>query len=211
MKLPKPDGGGSFTPVPDGSWPAICYRVIDLGTQETTFKGETKEQRKVLLSFELKDEELMIEKDGKSLPMTLHQRYTFSMFERAQLRKHLEAWRGKGFTDDDFDGPNAFQMERLLGAPCLLSVVNKETNGKTYSNIGGISKLPKQMSAGKLVNDTVFLSLEPDEFRREVFDALPDRLKETIMDSPEYQKIAHGGGSRNAYQERALQDDEVPF
>jgi hypothetical protein len=34
MYLPRPSES-NFRPVPAGTWPAICYRVVDLGTQES--------------------------------------------------------------------------------------------------------------------------------------------------------------------------------
>ena len=42
MHLPKPEEGGSFTPIPPGTHLGVCYRVIDLGTQMSNFQGETK-------------------------------------------------------------------------------------------------------------------------------------------------------------------------
>ena len=39
-----------------GSHPAICYQVIDLGTQKSTYQGETKELKKLRISFEICDQ-----------------------------------------------------------------------------------------------------------------------------------------------------------
>lgn len=206
MRLPRPDQGGEFKAVPGGSFPAICYRVIDLGTQESSYKGKTKEQRKVMISFEIKDSDCVMD-DGR--PMTIHQRYTWSMFEKALLRKHLEGWRGKAFADADFDEETGFQIKDVIGKPCLIAVVQETKDGRTYSNIGGIAKLPKGMSAGQLANPTVFLSLELNEFDPAVYDGLPDRIKETIADSPEYQLAANGGG--HGTRAKHVVDDEIPF
>jgi len=198
--------------VPAGTWPAICYRVIDLGTQQTSYKGEAKEQHKVMLSFELKDDECVMRDGAKAgLPMTMHQRYTWSMHEKSNLRKQLEAWRGKKFTDADF-GENGFDVRKLLGVPCLLSVAHNEVGDKVYANIASISKPLKGMSAGELVNPTVYIALEPDEFDREAFAALPDGIRSTIMDSPEYQRLAaNGGGSGREGERGYAQEDEIPF
>lgn len=196
--------------MPAGTWPAICYRVIDLGTQQTSYKGEAKEQHKVMLSFELKDDECVMRDGPKAgLPMTMHQRYTWSMHEKANLRKQLEAWRGKKFVDADF-GESGFDVRKLLGVPCLLSVAHNEVGDKIYANIVSISKPLKGMNVGELVNPTVYIALEVDEFDREAFAALPDGIRSTIMDSPEYQRLAsNGGGSgeRGSY----AQEEEIPF
>ena len=89
MFLPQPTEGGNFEPAPAGTHVAICYRVIDLGTQESVYNGEKKSARKVLISWELPNEE---KADGK--PFVISATYTWSMHEKSTLRKTLEAWRG---------------------------------------------------------------------------------------------------------------------
>src|SRR5262245_51935946 len=111
---PKPTGG-DFTPPPAGTHAAICYRLVDLGTQMGEYKGQPKEQHKIVVSWELVDENM---DDGK--PFSIHQRYTFSLHEKAKLRADLESWRGRTFTEEEL---NAFDLENLLGKPCLVSIV----------------------------------------------------------------------------------------
>lgn len=183
MYLPKPTEGGDFTPPPTGAWPAICYRFIDLGTQTSNFNGETKHQRKVMLSWELTDPEIRMD-DGR--PFTISNRYTWSMHEKSTLRKTLESWRGVAFTDADF-GEGGFDTKKLLGAPCLLSVVQVDKNDKTFANISAIMKLPKGVQPGDLVNESVYFSL--DEFDRDTFGKLSESLQNIIKASPEYQSL----------------------
>jgi hypothetical protein len=45
----------SFTPCPAGSFLASLRRIIDLGTQTSTFEGKTTSARKVLLTWEIVD------------------------------------------------------------------------------------------------------------------------------------------------------------
>jgi hypothetical protein len=201
MYLPRPSES-SFKPVPAGSWPAICYRVVDLGTQESTYQGERKEQHKVLLSFEIHDDECVAE-DGT--PMAIHQRYTWSMHEKSTLRKHLEAWRAKPFTDQDF-GPGGFDIAKLLGVPCMLSIIHNNVNDRTYANVNSIAKLPKGLNAGELLNDKVCIMLDPEEFDRAAFARLPESLKATIMDSPEYRRLYS-----NSSELGREGDSEIPF
>src|SRR6478735_3792609 len=101
-RLPSPSG--NFTPPPAGTFPAICYRILDLGTQHGSYKGKPRVAHKILISWEIKDDEAVME-DGR--PMSIHQNYTWSMNEKAALRKDLESWRGKRFTEADF-GENGF-------------------------------------------------------------------------------------------------------
>lgn len=183
MYLPVPSEGGEFAPPPAGVFPAICYRFIDLGTQTTSFNNETKHQHKVMLSWEITDPEERME-DGR--PWTISQRYTWSMHEKSTLRKTLESWRGKAFEEADF-GPGGFNVQKLIGAPCLMSLVRVDKDGKTYTNISAVTKMPKGMDAGTLANETIYFALE--DYDSAVFSKLSESLQNIIKASPEYQAL----------------------
>lgn len=203
MHLPKPTEGGDFAPPPAGAFAAICYRFIDLGTQTTTFNNETKRARKVMLSWELTDTDERME-DGR--PWTISQRYTWSMHEKATLRKTLESWRGKGFEESDF-GEGGFDVRKLLGAPCMLSLVHAEKGDKTYTNISAVTKLPKGLPPGTLVNEQIYFSL--DDFKAETLAKLSDSLQSTIKSSPEYQAL--GKPRDNGYHAPHFEDGDPGF
>jgi hypothetical protein len=183
MHLPVPTEGGDFAPPPAGAFPAICYRFIDLGTQTTNFSGETKHQRKVMLSWELADDLERME-DGR--PWTISQRYTWSMHEKATLRKTLESWRGAAFEEKDF-GAGGFDTRKLLGTPCMLSLVQVDKEGKRFTNISAVTKLPRGMGVAPLVNEKTYFSL--DDFDPGVFATLSEGLQAIIRSSPEYQAL----------------------
>lgn len=181
--LPPPSqGGGDYTPPPAGTFPAICFRVVDLGRQKTTFSGETKIQHKVMISWEIADAEERMT-DGR--PFTVHKQYTYSTHEKSNFRKDLEAWRGVPFKESDF-GPGGFDIKNLLGKECMLSIVHDEREGSVYANVKSIAKMPKNMIASPLVNPKCFVWLEESDFDREAFDTLSDRIKAKIMLSPEW-------------------------
>jgi hypothetical protein len=214
MHLPKPNDGGDFTPPPAGVFSAICYRFIDLGTQQSSYQGQTKQQHKVMLSWEITDPDERME-DGK--PWTISQRYTWSMSDKATLRKTLESWRGKPFEDPDF-GEGGFDTKNLIGAPCLLSIMRVEKDGKTYANISSVTKLPKQMPPGTLTNEKVYFSLE--DFDASVLAKLSDSLQTIIKASPEYKAIGNGksdsdyhapGGDPGWQPDPSFQDSDIPF
>src|SRR5208337_1405024 len=69
-------------------------------------------------------------------------RYTLSLHEKAALRKDLESWRGRTFTEEELKG---FDVENVLDVPCLLNVIHNGTSGTVYANVSGIMKLPKSM------------------------------------------------------------------
>lgn len=203
MHLPMPDEGGDFKPAPAGSHPAICYRVIDLGTQRKVFNGEESFKRQVRIWWELHGEDCLND-DGK--PLIYSEPYTLSAHEKAALRKHLEAWRGKQFTQAELA---EFDMKSLLGRPCLLNLVHKESNGNVYCNLSSVMKLPKGMSVGAQVNPSVYFSLEPDRFDRAVLNSLPDWLQDKIKKSPEFKKASQVGKQNEP--QPAETDDEIPF
>lgn len=208
MELPKPsEGGGDFELAPIGTHLAVCYRVVDLGTQETTFDGQTKHAHKVLLCWELPDEKMS---DGR--PFIIQSRYTWSMHEKANLRKHLEAWRGVAFSEKDF-GKGGFDIKNILGKPCILTVVHAEHTGKTYANVAGVGKLMKGQTSPQQINSSVYLWLHKDRWDASVYASLTDGLKSTIAKSPEYQELASPPTASNGSPPHGMDamDDEIPF
>jgi hypothetical protein len=182
--IPHP-GETDFKPVPVGPHPARCCRVVELGTQESNFKGEKKFKPQVLVTWELKSRNCRLD-NGKS--MVIHRRYTWSMNEKGKLREHLEGWRGQPFTKADF---GTFDICKLLGAPCLVTVAHSvnPTNGKTSAKVSAVAKPLDGMTVGELENDKEFLSLDPRQFNQEAFDKLPDWIKALIELSPEYRGL----------------------
>src|SRR5690606_30485943 len=132
--LPKPEGG-HFELAPAGTVIARCYRFLDLGSHDQPYQGESKGlKRPVMTALELPTEG---EYAGK--PFTIHKRYTWSMHEKATLRKDLESWRGRKFNDADF-GPGGFDVRNLLGKVCTLTITHSasENGDRQYANITAI-------------------------------------------------------------------------
>lgn len=201
--IPKPDDK-DFSPVPQGNHIAVCYRVIDLGTQRGEYMGKENHRRKVLISWEIPDEKM---DDGR--PFTIGQRFTWSMSEMAALRKVLESWRGKAFSDADF-GKDGFDIMNVIGVGCMLNVVHENKNGKTYSNIASVARLPKGMSAPAPTNPRCYVWLSKEEFIQENFDKLSDGLKATIQASPEFKALSEPERITDARTHPEL-EDEIPF
>lgn len=204
--LPSPKGG-SFSPAPEGSHAAACCRIVDLGTQDTSYKGVAGRKRQLIISWELFTEERMA--DGR--PFSIGRKYTWSTHEKSGLRKDLEMWRGKKFAESDF-GPGGFDIRKILGQPCLISVAHGEYNGNVTSNVAGVTKLPRGMTVGGPSNPEVFLWLDPDDFDRKVFDSLSDKLKEIIGLSPEYKAIITGKPVAHEELHQGVDpNDDIPF
>src|SRR4051812_4472100 len=114
------NGGGDFQSAPVGTHIARCIRLIDLGTQQGEWMGKPTHKNQVLVMWELPNEMMQTEDGDK--PFIVSKFYTNSLGEKANLRKDLTTWRGRDFTDDEL---NKFDLQTILGAACMLSVVPK--------------------------------------------------------------------------------------
>ena len=132
--------GGSFVPAPAGAHAAVCVDVVDLGMLEVSFGGKTSHKHKIRIVWQISE----VMSDNR--PFIVQKRYTLSLHQKASLRKDLESWRGKQFSPEELEG---FDVEKLLGIPCLLNVIQESKDGDTYSNVTSIMRLPKGMEAPK--------------------------------------------------------------
>jgi hypothetical protein len=199
MKLPKPSTN-TYELVPAGNHLGVCWQVIDLGTQTTTFNDEIKKARRILIGWELPNE---LMSDGR--PFVVSRRYTFSVHEKAMFRKHLESWRGKKFADEDF-GEDGFDVRNLIGKACFVNVVHSPSSDRTYANVDSVAPLPKGMPSPELVNEPIYLSLESGEFDPAVYQSLPEWLQGVIFDAPEFSKLGTTGELREVKME-----EDLPF
>lgn len=161
-----------------GTYQATLYAIVDLGTQRSE-KFATR-SRKIRLSFEIPSEMREFKKDAGLQPITLHKEYTLSFSDKSNLRKDL-LWRtNSGFKD----GEKSFDLDSLIGKNCLLSVqVAKNAKGIEYNIISGISWLPVGMKEQPLINKPYTYQI--DQWQNEVFDSLPQFLKEKILKAGE--------------------------
>lgn len=168
---------------PAGTHIARCYQIIDLGTREKTYPGRpTRKTHEVRVSWELPDECADFGK-GKLEPFAVHKTYTLSLSEKANLRHDLENWRGKPFTEDELE---AFDVFKVLGHPCMVTVTHVSKGDATYANVTAVTSLPKGIQAPAAVNPKVQFSLEDHD--EEVFRSLPDFLKDIIRESDEWKQ-----------------------
>lgn len=200
----------NYTPPPAGMHIARCFRLIDLGTQPKSYQGQAKgEARKIMATWELLGEDRM--EDGK--PFTISKSWFLSMHEKASLRKDLESWRGKPFTADE---ENSFDVSRLLGAYCLINVIQEQgQDGNTYTKIGAITPLLKGMPKPEPVNQNVIF--DADEPDMDLFATFSDKMKELIQGSREWRVRKAGGkpattatatGGGSGFDDM---DDDIPF
>ena len=169
--------------VPQGNYVARCYQMIEIGTVKEEYKGVPKEHQKVRIGWEFPLELRVFDEAKGEQPLVISNKYTVSMGDKANLRKVLESWRGKAFTEEE---AKAFDITKLLGVPCFLNVIHKtsEDGSKTYANIASVTPLPKGIECPPQVNPMFVLSY--DEFDYKKFMDLPDFIKEEMEVTPEF-------------------------
>ena len=169
----------SIAPIPEGTYLGVCNMLVDLGVQyNETYKSSS---RKVLIGWEIPEETFTV--DGEEKPRVLSKRYTASLDERATLRQDLAAWRGRDFTPEELA---AFDLRNIVGASCLINVIHKESNGKTYANISSIMALPKGMKKGTLSEPATVFDL--DSCTLSDIDNLPKWIAEIVKKSQTYEE-----------------------
>ena len=192
MSLYVENNGGDFERCPVGVHMARCFRIVDLGTQKKEYLGQLKMLHQVMIAWEIFvfDErgKPTLTTDGK--PFQIFKNYTLAWSDKANLRKDLQSWRGKPFTEDEL---KRFDLKNVLGAWCLLSVIERKgaNNNKVYANADTIMPLPSSMKSNlpESVNKNELFSI--DEADMEMFDRFSENLKGKIGSSPEWIRL-HG-------------------
>lgn len=128
----------TYTAAPEGLWPAVCVDVVDLGV----VAGAYGAKHKVRVVWQL---DLIDEAHGRRFDVA--RVYTLSLHERAALRKDLESWRGRKFTEPELDG---FDLDKLIGVPAQVAVTHDlGDDGTIYANISTV--VPPLKGVAKLV------------------------------------------------------------
>ena len=170
----------ALPPVEPGTYFAVCVYSIDLGEQAGKDRnGQTYYSNKVRLGFELVGE--TVEIDGKTEPRILGRTFPVSRAKNSGLRKFVESWRGKVFSDDEFGD---FDTNNLVGVPAQIGVILNDTG--EYANINTVMQLPKGFTAPKATAPLIRYDMEP--WSDAAFNALPEWAQEQIKKSTQYQK-----------------------
>lgn len=196
-------GGGDFKPIAQGTHLAICYMVVDLGKQRDEYQGQVRVQHKIHVRWELPNERIEWEdKDGnrREGPASIGQTYTLSLHEKSNLRSDLEKWRGRAFTAEELAG---FDVSKLLGVPCMVTVTHKESNGRIRDRVAGVSGVPKGMAKPEAAENVLVIY---DNEHREAYEGLSDWLRGKIDNQVKDTPAPASTG--NQY---ADLDDDIPF
>jgi len=201
----KEDGGTSFPIIDQGMHHSVCYGIYDLGTHHNPIFDNRS--RKVLVCWELPEERIEIEKDGekKDLPRAISKQYTLSLHEKANLRKDLESWRGKSFTSAELEG---FDITKLLGVNCMLQVIHRTKNEKTYANIASIVPLYGKQKV-EPENPIRFFSFEDN---MDIPEGTPEWIEKKIKESDEWEaRMTSSSDDKDANMPPVGAYDDIPF
>ena len=199
---------GDFETLDKGRYAAICYQIVDMGTTNQEYEGKVSKKKQVRITFETTSEMMA---DGR--PFSVSQTYTASLSTMASLRKHLESWRNKNFTEEEEAG---FDISNLLG--CSADVEVGHTSGGNPKIIGlrfpegGVQKVATK-------NEQILFDLDVynDDFRGkssdvtkamcDVFDGFPEWLQKDIEDSFEHKAALDEGNASGVTQTEAVLED----
>ena len=167
----KSEGNSNIKRLEDGVYTAVSSMLIDMGVQKSEKYG--KSSRKFIIVWNIENE--FVEVNGEQLPRVMSKEYTMSLGEKSNLRKDLQAWRGKQFTPEELEG---FNLLNIINKGCQLQILNTENNGKTYTNIVSIMALPKGMEVSELDKTIVFDTY--DETTWNNYTQIPNWMQERI-------------------------------
>ena len=172
---------GNYEPIAEGTHTAVCDRIIDLGRQVGSEEYGGKISPKVYIGWLVTDE---MDENMNPKEKCIGRIYTASLDKKSNLRKDLEAWRGKPFSDEELQD---FDLDNVLGTGCMLNVVHVQKNDKPREQINGIVALPRGM---KLEPPAETLSFVLDEATVEKIDErIPNWLQDMIRGSVTYQDL----------------------
>lgn len=191
----------SFEPAPAGTHIARCYGCVALGTQHSEMFADAF---KVLLMFELPFEKMNTQ--NGEMPMTVSKEYTLSLGKKSNLRKHLDSWRGRAFTEEELKG---FEVSKVVGAPCQLTIVHQQNakTGNTFAKIESITGLAKGMNCPDQSHPNVRFEIE--EGKSEAYNALPEWIRKKIDACEEWQPTKETATTPEPTSDPA--EDDVPF
>lgn len=201
--LQAPKTESTFELVPAGNHVARVYRILHLGTAPETYMGEEKMMNKIMIGFELLNETKVFKEERGPEPYVISREYTFSMGEKANLRKLIEGMYGVALQDSEAD---AFDVLSLIGEPCLLNVIHKKSEkGTTYAQTQGASPIPKGMTVPPAFNKPQVL--EYGNWDETYFMSLPDFIKDKYAKTAEFKKMRKGVETES----EDLNPEDVPF
>ena len=125
--------------MPAGTHQGVCVDIVDIGMVEKTYDKKPKKVHVIKIVWQLNEVD-----EARGKRFTVSRRYTASLSEKASLRRDLQSWRGRAFTNEELRG---FDLDNVLGANCMLNVTHTpDGQGGVYSNVDALMPLVKGLA-----------------------------------------------------------------
>ncbi len=187
-------------------------QVLDLGLQnQRPYQGQDKAPaHEIMLTYELVDE-FMKDADGNDIedkPRWISETLPFyGLFaDKAKSTKRYNAFD----PTEEFEGDFA----KCIGVPVNVTIVNNVSGDNIYNNVGNVAPMSAKKAAtcAELVNPSKVFDLDNPDM--DVFNALPEWLREKIKTNLNYQgsplqeKLGKGGEKKQEpVKEKPVEED----
>lgn len=162
----------------EGMYDAVCTMLIDMGVQNNTRFGTSS--RKVRIVWDIIGQTIKI--NDKEMPRQISKEFTNSLSDKSNLRKALQSWRGKSFTQQELKG---FDLRRILGAGAVIQVMHKTGENGEYAYIETIIPYTKGKNSLPKVAPVYFDLDEVETYP--AFTKLPRYIQEEISKSEDFE------------------------
>lgn len=183
--------------VPDGSYPARLFQIIQLGSQRFSKNDKEWYSPQILLGFELPT--LTYEnQNGEETCNIKSGTYFLSMNPSSNgttgLREIIDGLRGSAeYSEEELE---KFDIEAFLGKECVVTLSGVESKGKVYQNIVAVGKCDFAKEGYADLKTYRFPSLvTTEDFKNLESLNIPDWIKTKIMESKEYKELAENEDS----------------
>jgi hypothetical protein len=210
FKPPVGGKGKEFSKPDEGQHKFRLRGIIDLGTI-TDQKFKTK-KREVKLLFELVETSMPDEGEFKGKPYELSKTFTFSMNEKAHLRKFFDSWRGKKMLDEEAEKFDLVKWLKHHGTCIVEHMEKKGDKGKFFAVINNVMPNPKGTEVKALRNPEILFLID-DKSTHKSFEIFKHRKfdLERLQQCEEFKKIAYLWNDASADNGPATNDDRDPM
>lgn len=202
--------------IPDGTYEAILYRIIQIGTIQERYKDQTKPVKKILLSFVIPGISVLV--NGEQVPYLVHKEYTESLFSTAYLRRDLIHMYGYDFISPLAELGAQYDLTDALGKACLVTTRQRSYNtDKIVIDLVAFAPIPETQIEPENPMELQYLSFR--NFDWVLFLGLSQRLRRKIESSSEFQAIPESARMysieqaklHQAFREAEADDNELEF
>lgn len=161
----------SIPMIEPGIYQAVCCSLVHLGEQFRTFDQTYK--HRMLIYWTLPGERVQM--GDKDFPRLVCREFTVSLDAKSNLRKVLESWRGRPYTEEEAQDVD---LTKLLGVGAQVQIMHKpKQNGEMKAVVENVLPLPKGVQMPPV--ETTLFDLD-DPVTYSVFNQLPEWVQKRI-------------------------------